>query len=91
MHYQPKRTQGKLVRVTAGAVFDVAVDLRKNSSTYGKWVGVELSSENHKQLWIPPALPMAYWFSLKRLSSCIKSPTIKIPVAKFACPGAIQR
>ena len=55
LHYQIKHTQGKLVRVTAGSVFDVAVDLRKHSATFGKWVGVELSAENHKQLWIPPA------------------------------------
>jgi dTDP-4-dehydrorhamnose 3,5-epimerase len=54
MHYQLKHTQGKLVRVTAGSVFDVAVDLRKDSSTFGKWVGAELSSENHKQMWVPP-------------------------------------
>lgn len=56
MHYQLEKTQGKLVRVTSGKVFDVAVDLRKDSATYGKWVGVELSAENHKQLWIPPGL-----------------------------------
>ncbi len=54
MHYQLEHTQGKLVRVSAGSVFDVAVDLRKNSSTFGQWVGVELSAENHKQLWVPP-------------------------------------
>ncbi|QWD97568.1 dTDP-4-dehydrorhamnose 3,5-epimerase [Polynucleobacter sp. MG-6-Vaara-E2] len=53
MHYQLEETQGKLVRVVSGAVYDVSVDLRKSSSTYGKWVGVELSAENHKQLWIP--------------------------------------
>ena len=54
MHYQLQHTQGKLVRVSSGCVFDVAVDLRKNSSTFGQWVGVELSAENHKQLWVPP-------------------------------------
>jgi dTDP-4-dehydrorhamnose 3,5-epimerase len=54
LHYQMEKTQGKLVRVCHGAVFDVAVDLRQSSSTFGKWVGVELSAENKKQLWIPP-------------------------------------
>ena len=53
LHYQTEQTQGKLVRVSHGAVFDVAVDLRKASSTFGKWVGIELSAENKKQLWIP--------------------------------------
>lgn len=54
LHYQLKHPQGKLVRVVRGAVFDVAVDIRKTSPTFGAWVGVELSEENHKQLWIPP-------------------------------------
>lgn len=54
LHYQIEHAQGKLVRVTEGEVFDVAVDLRKSSATFGKWVGVTLSSENHRQLWIPP-------------------------------------
>lgn len=55
LHYQlPPHAQGKLVRVTSGTVFDVAVDIRKSSPTFGKWVGVELSAENRRQLWIPP-------------------------------------
>jgi dTDP-4-dehydrorhamnose 3,5-epimerase len=54
LHYQVKQTQGKLVRVTAGRVFDVAVDIRRKSATFGQWVGVELSEENKRQLWIPP-------------------------------------
>jgi len=54
LHYQTKHTQGRLVRVISGSVFDVSVDLRKNSKTFGKWMGIELSAENHKQLWVPP-------------------------------------
>lgn len=53
MHYQTKQSQGKLVRVVAGRIFDVAVDLRINSKTFGRWSGIELSSSNHKQIWIP--------------------------------------
>ena len=55
LHYQlPPRAQGKLVRVVRGAVFDVAVDIRKSSPTFGQWVGVELNADNHHQLWVPP-------------------------------------
>lgn len=54
LHYQISQPQGKLVRVTSGAVFDVAVDLRKSSPTFGKWEGIALSAENKRQLWIPP-------------------------------------
>ncbi len=54
LHYQlPPRAQGKLVRVTAGSVFDVAVDVRRGSPTFGRWVGECLSAENHRQMWIP--------------------------------------
>ena len=53
LHYQIKQAQGKLVRVTSGAVFDVAVDIRKSSPTFGKWAGEILSAENKRQLWIP--------------------------------------
>lgn len=54
LHYQIQHPQGKLVRVISGAVFDVSVDLRRSSPNFGKWVGVELTSENKRQLWIPP-------------------------------------
>jgi dTDP-4-dehydrorhamnose 3,5-epimerase len=53
LHYQIKQPQGKLVRVVMGRVFDVAVDLRKTSATFGRWAGVELTGDNHRQLWIP--------------------------------------
>ncbi|MDF1581887.1 MAG: dTDP-4-dehydrorhamnose 3,5-epimerase [Methyloprofundus sp.] len=53
LHYQIQQPQGKLVRVTSGAVFDVAVDIRQSSPTFGQWTGVELNAENHRQLWVP--------------------------------------
>ncbi|BAY12868.1 dTDP-4-dehydrorhamnose 3,5-epimerase [Calothrix sp. NIES-2098] len=54
LHYQIQQPQGKLVRVVVGAVFDVAVDLRKSSKSFGQWVGIDLTAENKRQLWIPP-------------------------------------
>jgi dTDP-4-dehydrorhamnose 3,5-epimerase len=54
LHYQIQHPQGKLVRVTQGSVFDVAVDLRRSSPNFGRWVGVELSADNKRQVWIPP-------------------------------------
>ncbi len=54
LHYQVRQAQGKLVRVVAGEVFDVAVDLRRSSPTFGRWVGERLSAANHRLMWIPP-------------------------------------
>jgi dTDP-4-dehydrorhamnose 3,5-epimerase len=60
LHYQVERPQGKLVRVVAGRVLDVAVDLRRSSPAFGRWVSEELSAENHRQLWVPPGFAHGY-------------------------------
>jgi dTDP-4-dehydrorhamnose 3,5-epimerase len=62
LHFQtPPHAQGKLVRVTSGQVFDVAVDIRKESASFGQWVGIELNAENHKQLWLPPGMAHGFF------------------------------
>ena len=63
LHYQLEFPQGKLVRVVSGEVFDVVVDLRKDSPSFGKWVGAMLSAENKKQLWVPPGFAHGFYVS----------------------------
>ena len=71
LHYQMTQTQGKLVRVATGSVYDVAVDVRFGSPTFGQWFGIELNEENMKILYVPPGLRMALW-------CCQNSPTLFI-------------
>jgi dTDP-4-dehydrorhamnose 3,5-epimerase len=74
LHYQIEQAQGKLVRVTAGEVFDVAVDIRRQSATFGKWVGVHLSAENKRQMWIPPGFAHGF-VVLKDNTECLYKTT----------------
>ena len=74
LHYQLEKTQGKLMRVVAGRVYDVVVDIRQDSPTYGKWMGLELSAENHRQLWIPPELAHGF-LVLSEAAECVYKTT----------------
>ncbi|MFT5453404.1 MAG: dTDP-4-dehydrorhamnose 3,5-epimerase [Enterobacterales bacterium] len=65
MHYQIKQPQGKLVRVISGEVYDVAVDMRQSSSTFGQWEGILLSAENKRQLWVPPGFAHGFYVTSK--------------------------
>jgi dTDP-4-dehydrorhamnose 3,5-epimerase len=85
LHYQlPPHTQGKLVRVTQGAVFDVAVDLRRDSATFARWVGVELSADNHKQLWLPPGMAHGFLVTSDSADFLYKTTDYYAPQAQVA-------
>jgi dTDP-4-dehydrorhamnose 3,5-epimerase len=83
LHYQlPPHAQGKLVRVVRGSVFDVAVDIRRDSPTFGKWVGVELSEENHRQLWIPAGLAHGFLVTSESADFLYKATDYYAPAAE---------
>ncbi len=79
LHYQMEHTQGKLVRVVTGKVFDVAVDIRKSSATFGQWVGVELSDENHRMLWVPPGFAHGFYVMSEQADFLYKCTDIYAP------------
>jgi dTDP-4-dehydrorhamnose 3,5-epimerase len=80
LHYQIENPQGKLVRVVSGEVFDVAVDLRRSSATFKRWVSVRLSSENHRQLWIPPGFAHGFYVLSPTADLLYKCTTYYAPV-----------
>lgn len=83
LHYQiSPHEQGKLVRVVLGSVFDVAVDIRPGSATFGSWAGVELSGENHRQLWIPPGLAHGFLVTSESADFLYKTTAYYAPEAE---------
>ncbi|MFV9371823.1 dTDP-4-dehydrorhamnose 3,5-epimerase [Citrobacter portucalensis] len=84
LHYQSRNTQGKLVRVISGEVFDVAVDLRKDSPTFGHWVGVYLSAENKRQLWIPEGFAHGFYVTSNEAEFVYKCTNYYDPAAEIS-------
>ncbi|BCV60623.1 dTDP-4-dehydrorhamnose 3,5-epimerase [Shewanella algae] len=84
LHYQTENTQGKLVRVVAGEVFDVAVDIRKGSSTFGQWVGEYLSAENKRQLWIPAGFAHGFYVTSEEAEFVYKCTDFYNPEAEHS-------
>ncbi|AST69932.1 MULTISPECIES: dTDP-4-dehydrorhamnose 3,5-epimerase [Kosakonia] len=82
LHYQLANTQGKLVRVVAGTVYDVVVDLRKHSSTFGKWAGFYLSDENKRQLWVPEGLAHGFYVTSETAEFVYKCTDFYNPTAE---------
>lgn len=86
LHYQIENTQGKLVRVVEGAVFDVAVDMRRSSPFYGQWVGQELSAENKNFLWVPPGFAHGFYVMSESAEFVYKCTDYYAP----ECDGAVR-
>jgi dTDP-4-dehydrorhamnose 3,5-epimerase len=84
LHYQLDKPQGKLVRVTLGAVYDVVVDLRKSSPTFGRWIGVELSAENKRMLWVPPGFAHGFLSLSERVEFLYKCTEYYFPADERA-------
>jgi dTDP-4-dehydrorhamnose 3,5-epimerase len=83
LHYQlPPHAQGKLVRVSQGSVFDVAVDIRRSSPSFGRWVGTELSGKNHRQLWLPPGMAHGFLVTSDSADFLYKTTTYYAPEAE---------
>jgi dTDP-4-dehydrorhamnose 3,5-epimerase len=79
LHYQIRQPQGKLVRVVAGEVFDVSVDIRKGSNTYGQWFGVHLSADNKRQIWVPPGFAHGFVVTSESAEVVYKTTTYWAP------------
>lgn len=79
LHYQLHQPQGKLVRVVRGSVFDVVVDLRKGSPLFGRWVGVELSEHNHRQMWVPPGFAHGFLVTSESADFLYKTTDYYVP------------
>lgn len=79
LHYQVQHPQGKLVRVVSGEVFDVVVDIRKSSPTFGRWVGVELSEDNYRQVWVPPGFAHGFYVLSKSVDFLYKTTDYYVP------------
>ncbi len=84
LHFQTENTQGKLVRVISGEVFDVAVDLRENSPTYGQWVGEYLSAENKRQLWVPEGFAHGFYVTSSEAEFVYKCTDYYNPAAEVS-------
>jgi dTDP-4-dehydrorhamnose 3,5-epimerase len=79
LHYQIMQPQGKLIRVVAGAVFDVSVDIRKSSATFGRWTGVHLSADNKRQVWVPPGFAHGFVVTSESAEVLYKATTYWAP------------